>query len=96
MSLPRLLRSNPAAPLTSLFRNETLNTAKPRRHLPRRCYSIKSDEEALKDLPGINPSKLVVTESITPKELIPHQDLVFGRTFTGKPIDSPMHLESGS
>jgi branched-chain amino acid aminotransferase len=33
-------------------------------------------------LPGIDPSKLTVTETITPKQLVPNQDLVFGRTFT--------------
>ena len=33
-------------------------------------------------LPGMDPSKLTVTETITPKQLVPNQDLVFGRTFT--------------
>lgn len=38
----------------------------------------------MKHLPDIDPSKLEVTKTITPKELVPNQDLVFGRTFTGQ------------
>lgn len=34
-------------------------------------------------LPGIDPSKLEITKTITPKQLVPNEDLVFGRTFTG-------------
>jgi hypothetical protein len=39
-------------------------------------------------LPDVDPSKLTVTETITPKQLVPNQDLVFGRTFTGMSIPS--------
>ncbi|KAF7846353.1 hypothetical protein BT93_L4507 [Corymbia citriodora subsp. variegata] len=33
-------------------------------------------------LPDIDASKLEVTETITPKEILPNKDLIFGRTFT--------------
>lgn len=49
----------------------------------RRFYSIQSQEDSIARLPGIDPSKLSITKSTTPKELIPPQELVFGRTFTG-------------
>lgn len=41
-------------------------------------------EDDMKHLPDIDPSKLEVTKTITPKQLVPNQDLVFGRTFTGE------------
>lgn len=44
----------------------------------------KLAHDDLPHLPDIDPSKLEVTKTITPKELVPNQDLVFGRTFTGK------------
>lgn len=34
-------------------------------------------------LAGLDPSKLEITKTITPKQRVPNQDLVFGRTFTG-------------
>ncbi|GMF80908.1 unnamed protein product [Aspergillus oryzae] len=34
-------------------------------------------------LAGIDPSKLTVTKTSSPKELTPAKDLVFGKTFTG-------------
>lgn len=51
-----------------------------------RLQEQKLVEEDLPHLPDIDPSKLEVTKSITPKELVPNQDLVFGRTFTGKSL----------
>ena len=45
--------------------------------------SIQAQEEALTKLPGLNPSKCVVTLSTTPKTLTPPEELVFGRAFTG-------------
>lgn len=35
-------------------------------------------------LPDLDASKLTVTKTSTPKELQKPQDLVFGKTFTGK------------
>lgn len=34
-------------------------------------------------LAGLDASKLTVSKTQTPKELIPNKDLVFGKTFTG-------------
>lgn len=90
MSLPRLLRSNITTRLTPPLRVKSLFPTAPLFTSRLRYYSIKTDEDALQMLPGVDPTKLVVTESITPKELIPHQELVFGQTFTGRSIDTPM------
>ena len=54
-----------------------------------RPYSIQSQEDAIAKLPGINPSSLSITKTITPKKLVPPEELVFGRTFTGK-LPSPL------
>ena len=44
----------------------------------------------MKHLPDIDPSKLEVTKTITPKQLVPNQDLIFGRTFTGEHSPQPI------
>ena len=54
----------------------------------RRPYSIQSQEEAIAQLPGIDPSALSIARTTTPKQLVPPEELVFGRTFTGKPPPS--------
>ncbi|KAL1965136.1 hypothetical protein VTN77DRAFT_6049 [Rasamsonia byssochlamydoides] len=46
-----------------------------------RSYSVKPVTKSA-ELPGLDPSKLTVTKTTTPKELIPPEQLVFGRTFT--------------
>lgn len=56
----------------------------------RRFYSIQSQEDSIARLPGIDPSKLSITKSTTPKELLPPQELVFGRTFTGTHTRHPL------
>ena len=83
MSLPRLLRSYPIASISSSLRTETPSLSRCIPWLQQRLYSIKTDEATLETLPDIDPSKLHVTETITPKELVPAQELVFGRHFTG-------------
>ena len=50
----------------------------------RRWYSMKIDDASLENLPRIDPSKLSITKTVTPKELVPPEELVFGRTFTGR------------
>ena len=50
----------------------------------RRRYSIQSQEEAIAQLPDINPGALSITKTTTPKQVLPPEELVFGRTFTGK------------
>ena len=54
----------------------------PQFHRFRRPYSIQSQEEALAQLPDIDPSQLSITRSTTPKEIVSPEELVFGRTFT--------------
>lgn len=48
-----------------------------------RSYSSLPGEEALAALPDIDPSKLEVTLCKIPKDLVPPEELIFGRTFTG-------------
>lgn len=82
MLLPRLLRRT-QAPLTSLTRSQSLlhrsfaNTAWPAQR------GLQADEDSLARLPGLDASKLEITETITPKKIVPPEELVFGRTFTG-------------
>lgn len=48
-----------------------------------RLYSIQSNEAGIAKLPGIDPNALSITETTTPKNLIPPEELVFWRNFTG-------------
>ncbi|KAL6244976.1 branched-chain-amino-acid transaminase bat2 [Rhinocladiella similis] len=86
MSLPRLLRTPCARSLT-----KATFTPSSTRFLPasrqfslsrRRLEALALDDDLHSKLPGIDPSKVEVTKTITPKALVPNQDLVFGRTFT--------------
>lgn len=47
-----------------------------------RPYSIQSDEAEIAQLPGINPESLSISKTTTPKELLPPEELVFGKNFT--------------
>ena len=49
---------------------------------------MELDNDPASKLPGIDPSKLEITETITPKTVLPNEDLIFGRTFTGEPSNS--------
>ena len=51
--------------------------------LPHRLYSIQSEQDAMAKLPSIDPSKLTISKTSSPKSLIPPEELIFGRTFTG-------------
>lgn len=95
MLLPRLLRNTCARSL----RNQSYIIPESRRSLTRsfatswrRNENLQFDDDVASKLPNIDPSKLQITESITPKELVPNQDLVFGRTFTGKITPSSTHV----
>jgi branched-chain amino acid aminotransferase len=48
-----------------------------------RSYSIQAESASTIKLQEIDPSKLTVQKTTTPKELVPPNELVFGRTFTG-------------
>lgn len=45
-----------------------------------RAYSVQTS----KKLPDIDASKLTVTRTQTPKEMLKPEELVFGRTFSGE------------
>ncbi|KAK2626193.1 hypothetical protein QTJ16_004455 [Diplocarpon rosae] len=47
-----------------------------------RFYSIHAEAASTTKLQEIDPSKLSITKTTTPKELVPQNELVFGRTFT--------------
>lgn len=91
MLLPRLLRPNCAASITRpLASNLSLHSRA--FSTPRRLHQqIAVDDDPFSKLPGIDPSALNVTETMTPKQLVPNQDLVFGRTFTGNTISTSKH-----
>ncbi|RDW66220.1 putative branched-chain-amino-acid transaminase [Coleophoma cylindrospora] len=47
-----------------------------------RFYSIKAESASTAQLQELDASKLTVTKTTTPRELVPPSELVFGRTFT--------------
>ncbi|PVH79881.1 branched-chain-amino-acid aminotransferase [Cadophora sp. DSE1049] len=47
-----------------------------------RLYSIQANAASNVKAQDIDPSKLTITKTTTPKELLPANELVFGRTFT--------------
>ncbi|KAL8243817.1 hypothetical protein R6Q59_010076 [Mikania micrantha] len=91
MLLPRLLRSNCARTtfITSITEPSLLLARPFSSSLSRQKLSIDTDP----NLPGIDVSKLEITKTITPKEVMPNQDLVFGRTFTGSYTKAPQHTQ---
>lgn len=73
-------------PYFNASRSHNVHRIGPQWHGLRKPYSssIQAQEDALKALPDIDPKSLTVTESTTPKQIVPPEELVFGRTFTGK------------
>jgi branched-chain amino acid aminotransferase len=51
---------------------------------PARTYSIHADHAA-PTLQELNASKLTISRTKEPKQILPPEDLVFGKTFTGQP-----------
>lgn len=49
-----------------------------------RFYSVKATEASTIKPQDLDASKLTITKTTTPKELVPSEELVFGRTFTGE------------
>lgn len=83
MLRPRLLRSSARA-LTSISRPILLRNARQLSCSSSwRQQTLTMEDDPTSQLPGIDPSKLEVTKTITPKQLVPNEDLIFGRTFTG-------------
>lgn len=84
MLLPRLLRGTALETLPkSLSQSSRLQTRTFVSSLQRR-NAVADQEDYLSKLPNIDPSQLSVTKTITPKQLVPNKDLIFGRTFTGQ------------
>jgi hypothetical protein len=82
MLLPRLLRRS-AQQCSPPWGIPSLRFRSLARPSWQRSYSLRTDDTSIKNLPGLDPSKLSITETITPKELVPPEELIFGRTFTG-------------
>ncbi|KAI8936394.1 Mitochondrial branched-chain amino acid (BCAA) aminotransferase [Plenodomus lindquistii] len=64
------LRSS-AAPLSASLRCRT-----------QRAYSIHADASVGEKIKDIDPTKLTITKTKTPKDLLPPEELVFGRNFS--------------
>lgn len=79
--LPRLLRCS-TRPLRLFASSELLSYRTFSTSLWRKEALTIEDDLASK-LPNIDPSKLEIIRTITPKTVLPNEDLIFGRTFTG-------------
>lgn len=54
--------------------------------------NFSASSVAASQLAGLDPTKLAVTKTTTPKELTASKDLVFGKTFTGThPLSNAQH-----
>jgi hypothetical protein len=82
MLIPRFLRRS-QAPLKSLTRPHSLFCRSFASTSWRSRSALQADEDSLSKLPGLDASKLSITNTITPKKIVPPEELVFGRTFTG-------------
>ena len=49
----------------------------------RRLYAIEASDATDSRLQAIDASKVSIAKTTTPKDLVPNQDLVFGKYFTG-------------
>ncbi|KAL2223478.1 cytosolic branched-chain amino acid aminotransferase [Thermoascus aurantiacus ATCC 26904] len=81
MSLARQLTRGTPRSANGLFRTVSLQSSAANR-LWQRTYSVKLEATTDPRLPGLDPSKLTITKTTTPKEPLPPQELVFGKTFT--------------
>jgi branched-chain amino acid aminotransferase len=82
----RLLAPKIGASLTlggcKTFRNATIMSAAA---LPQaRNYSIKADNASAQPLMDIDPKLLKVQRTGSPKKLLPANELIFGKNFTGR------------
>lgn len=65
-----------AAPLSASLRCRTQTQTQ-------RPYSIHADASVGSKIQDIDPTKLSITRTSSPKALLPPEDLIFGRNFTG-------------
>ena len=52
----------------------------------RRTYSIHADASVGTKIQDIDPTKLSITKTTNPKDLLPPEELIFGRNFSGSCI----------
>lgn len=73
-------------PLQQLTRRKALTGLATPRIAPSRLWqrNFSVSAAAASQLQGLDASKLTLTKTTTPKELTSPQDLVFGKTFTGR------------
>ncbi|RMZ87871.1 hypothetical protein DV736_g4903, partial [Chaetothyriales sp. CBS 134916] len=95
MQPQRLLRA-----ASTRLRSPFLDSHAPRRQTRSfasswRLQNLTAEDDSLARLPDIDPGKLTVTETITPKLLVPNRDLVFGRTFTDHMLSIEWTAASG-
>lgn len=64
-----------------------LNARSSRRH-----YALQAADATDPKLSAIDPAQLTITRATTPKDLLPNEELVFGRTFTGQLCTLPWLL----
>ncbi|RMZ77537.1 hypothetical protein DV737_g4335, partial [Chaetothyriales sp. CBS 132003] len=60
-----------------------------------RLQNLTADDGSLSRLPDIDPGQLTVTPTMTPKQLVPNTELVFGRTFTDHMLSIEWTAASG-
>jgi branched-chain amino acid aminotransferase len=72
-SLSHCAFRSPAAPLSASLRYRT-----------RRPYSIHADVSVGEKIQDVDPTKLTITKTTTPKDLMPQEELLFGRNFSGR------------
>lgn len=79
-------------PRASLFQSQPsrLIAAATYQQQQSRLYSIQANAASDLKAQDIDPSKLSITKTTTPKQLVPPNELVFGRTFTGPPLFVPI------
>ena len=57
-----------------------------------RQYSIKAKAASTSRQRPLEPYRLSIIKTTSPKPLSKPQDLVFGKEFTGEPLQSPFHF----
>ncbi|KAH0544077.1 branched-chain-amino-acid transaminase bat2 [Glutinoglossum americanum] len=60
-----------------------------------RLYSVAAEAASNVKVQGIDPSKLTITRTTTPKTLVPPEELVFGKTFTDHMLSLEWTASSG-
>lgn len=53
---------------------------------PFRCFSVKAEAASDAKQKALDPSKLTITQTSSPKKLSEPETLIFGREFTGMPL----------